>query len=324
MKKKIGIVCGGFSGEAAVSMKSAQMILDNIDRGKYEVYQIVIEKKHWYAIIGGEKADIDRKDFSFQTAEGQIRPDACLVIIHGTPGEDGKLQGYFDMIDMPYTTGSVLNLSLTFDKRSTNDALSARGFNVAKNVFLNSPEEYDERGIIEKLGLPLFVKPNQGGSSLGITKVKEVGQLKKAVQDAYDQNSSILIEEFLDGREFTCGVVCRKHESTSLAVTEIITEREFFDYQAKYDLDRTQEITPADLPSELYEKCLDLTVRIAESVKCKGVVRVDYKLVGEEFYVIEINTIPGMSLASLVPKQAESVGINKTQLIDLIVDSAFQ
>jgi D-alanine-D-alanine ligase len=322
MKKRIGIVCGGHSGEAAVSMRSAEMLLDNINREKYEPFQMVIEKSNWYTLLGNEKKTIDTKDFSFEFNGERIRPEICLVIIHGTPGEDGLLQGYFDMIDMPYTTGSVLNLALTFNKRYTNDVLKERGFHTAKGLLVHSPEKFDQDEVLSKLKLPVFVKPNQGGSSLGISKVNKVEDLKAAVEMAYRENSAILIEEFLDGREFTCGVVCGKDEFKALAVTEIATEREFFDYKAKYELDQTREITPAELPEELYKKCQSTSVAIAKSFECNGVVRIDYKLVDDVFHVIEINTVPGMSLASLVPKQAAAVGISKTELIDLMIESA--
>jgi D-alanine-D-alanine ligase len=323
-KKKIGIVSGGYSGEAVISMKSAEMILSNINREKYDPFHIVIEREAWYVIIRNQKSPIRTNDFSFEHENERIRPDLCLIMIHGTPGEDGKLQGYFDMIGMPYTTGGVLNLSLTFNKRYTNDVLKARGFHTASGILLSSPKEFDQSEILSKLSLPVFVKPNEGGSSLGISKVMRADELEAAVSKAYNENSSILIEEFLDGREFTCGVICGENVSRPLAVTEIITERDFFDYQAKYDLDKTQEITPADLPEALYQKCMKVSVEIAESLDCRGIVRVDYKLIGEEFYVIEINTVPGMSLASLVPKQAESIGLNKSALIDLIIESTSQ
>ncbi|HKL40529.1 MAG TPA: D-alanine--D-alanine ligase family protein [Cryomorphaceae bacterium] len=322
MKKRIGIVCGGYSGEAAVSMKSAAMLLKNIDREKYEPFHMIIEKGNWHVVIDEKKIPIDTKDFSFDFEGNRLRPDICLVIVHGTPGEDGLLQGYFDMIDMPYTTGSVLNLALTFNKRFTNDVLSERGFHTAKGVLVHSPDKFQESEILEKLKLPVFVKPNQGGSSLGISKVSRAEDLRAAVEKAYRENSAILIEEFLDGREFTCGVICGKENYQALAVTEITTEREFFDYEAKYSLDQTKEITPAELPEDLYETCRSTSESIARSFECKGVIRIDYKLVGDIFHVIEINTVPGMTETSLVPQQAAAIGIGKTELINLMIESA--
>jgi len=226
------------------------------------------------------------------------------------------------MIDMPYTTGGVLNLALTFNKRYTNDVLNERGFHTAKGMLIQSPEKFDQTEVLNRLQLPVFVKPNQGGSSLGISKVSKVEELQAAVEMAYRENSAILVEEYLDGREFPCGVICGIDNYQALAVTEIATDREFFDYKAKYELDQTKEITPADLPKELYKECQSTSVAIAESFQCNGVVRVDYKLVNGVFHVIEINTVPGMSQASLIPKQAEAVGISKTELIDLMIQSA--
>lgn len=322
MKKRIGIVCGGYSGEAAVSMKSAKMLLENIDREKYEPFQMVIEKGNWHTLIGEEQKTIDTKDFSFEHNGQRVRPEICLVIVHGTPGEDGLLQGYFDMIDMPYTTGGVLNLALTFNKRYTNDVLNERGFHTAKGMLIQTPEKFDQKEVLSRLKLPVFVKPNQGGSSLGISKITKAEDLQAAVEKAYRENSAILIEEYLDGREFTCGVICGKDEFQALAVTEITTEREFFDYEAKYSLDQTKEITPAELPKSLYNNCRSLSEEIARSFECRGVIRIDYKLVGDVFHIIEINTVPGMTENSLVPQQAEAIGIGKTQIIDLMIDSA--
>jgi len=321
MKKLIGVVCGGYSGEAAVSMKSAAMVINNMDRRKYEPIQIIIERNRWYAKHDKGEAHINANEFSYVVEGREYRPDFCIVMVHGTPGEDGKLQGYFDMIGMPYSTGSVLNLALTFNKRFTNDILLQRGFNTAKGILLHHPDEADPQKIVDELKLPLFVKPNQGGSSLGISKVSSIEEIPQAVSDAFAQKSAVLIEEYLDGREFTCGVVCSNDGCRPLAVTEIATEREFFDYHAKYTHDQTKEITPAELPGSLYEKCRTLTAEIARSLECRGVVRVDYKLVGEEFYVIEVNTVPGMTEHSIVPQQAAPHGIDKTKLIDLMIES---
>ncbi|MCH2213877.1 MAG: D-alanine--D-alanine ligase [Flavobacteriales bacterium] len=322
MKSQIGIVCGGYSGEAVVSMKSAQMILDNIDRSKYDPYQIVIEKDEWYCLIGESKYPIDKNDFSFRKENEKIKPEICFVIVHGTPGEDGKLQGYFEMIGMPHTTGNLLNLSLTFNKRASNDVLTSRGFKTTRGTLLTSMEDFDLKEIESNMKLPLFVKPNEGGSSIGMSKVNQFDELEQALKKAFSENTSVLIEEFLVGREFTCGVLCTEGDYRAMEVTEIITEREFFDYEAKYTLDKTQEVTPADLSAELYEKCKSISAKVAQTLDCVGVVRMDYIMVGYEFYLIEVNTIPGMSQASLIPKQAEAMGISKTELIDRIIESA--
>lgn len=321
MKKKVGVVCGGFSGEAVVSMKSAEMIMNYIDKERFDPTLIVISPESWHAVTPSGKSIIDKNDFSYTVDNKKVIPDLCFIIIHGTPGEDGKLQGYFDMIDMPYTSGGVMNTSITFNKIFTTRVLNRMGFNAAAGVIVESIEELDEEAIERELRMPLFVKPNEGGSSLGVSKVKTIGELKLAVELALTKGSQALIEEFLPGREVTCGVLSTQNGPMALEITEISTQKEFFDYAAKYDYDQTVEITPAQIPSHLYEKCQRLSERIYKAFNCKGISRIDYKLDGEEFYVIEINTVPGMTDKSLVPQQAAAMGIDKTALISMIIDA---
>lgn len=321
MKKKVGVVCGGFSGEAVVSMKSAEMIMNYIDKERFDPTLIVISPESWHAVTPSGKSIIDKNDFSYTVDNKKVIPDLCFIIIHGTPGEDGKLQGYFDMIDMPYTSGGVMNTSITFNKIFTTRVLNRMGFNAAAGVIVESIEELDEEAIERELRMPLFVKPNEGGSSLGVSKVKTIGELKSAVELALTKGSQALIEEFLPGREVTCGVLSTQNGPMALEITEISTQKEFFDYAAKYDYDQTVEITPAQIPSHLYEKCQRLSERIYKAFNCKGISRIDYKLDGEEFYVIEINTVPGMTDKSLVPQQAAAMGIDKTALISMIIDA---
>jgi len=321
MKKKVGVVCGGFSGEAVVSMKSADMIMNHIDKERFDPTLIVISPDSWHAVTPFGECTIDKNDFSYTVDGKKIRPDLCFIIVHGTPGEDGKLQGYFDMIDMPYTSGGVMNTSITFNKIFTTRVLNRMGFNAAAGVIIESLDELDEQAIERELRMPLFVKPNEGGSSLGVSKVKTISELRSAVELALSKGSQALIEEFLPGREVTCGVLSTKEGPMALHITEISTQKEFFDYAAKYEYDQTVEITPAQIPPHLYEKCQRLSERIYKAFNCKGISRIDYKLDGEEFYVIEINTVPGMTDKSLVPQQAEAMGIDKTQLISMIIDA---
>ncbi len=321
MKKKVGIVCGGFSGEAAVSMKSADMILNHIDKDRFEPTLIVISPESWHAVTPDGNAPIDKNDFSYTSGGNKVISDLCFIIIHGTPGEDGKLQGYFDMIGMPYTSGGVMNTSITFNKIFTTRILNKLGFNSAAGVLVESVDELNEESIEKELKLPLFVKPNEGGSSLGVSKVKTISELKPAVELALSKGSSVLIEEFLAGREVTCGVISTENGPKALEITEITTKKEFFDYAAKYEYDQTEEITPAQIPPHLYAKCQRLSEQIYKLFHCKGISRIDYKLNGEEFYVIEINTVPGMTDKSLVPQQAAAMGIDKTTLISMIIDA---
>ncbi len=322
MKKLVGVVCGGYSGEAAISMKSAAMIMDHIDPDRYEAVRIVIDKQGWYAEVNDARNPIDKNDFSFVQSGVRRKPDVCFVTVHGTPGEDGKLQGYFDLIRMPYTTGGVLNTALTFNKLITSILLRQMGFRTAAGVVVHRPEHLDLELVERELRFPLFVKPNEGGSSLGVSKVDRLDELPEAVRLAYAEKSSVLIEEYLDGPEYTCGVLCKPGSYRALAVTEIEMQKAYFDYAGKYDYEGIREITPARLPSDLYEKCRETSARIAEALDCRGIVRADYKLIDGEFYVIEINTTPGMTEKSLVPQQAEEVGINKRELVTRIIEAA--
>ena len=235
MKKLVGVVCGGYSGEAAISMKSAAMIMDHIDPDRYEAVRIVIDKQGWYAEVNDARSPIDKNDFSFVQSGVRRKPDVCFVTVHGTPGEDGKLQGYFDLIRMPYTTGGVLNTALTFNKFATSTQLRQLGYRTGAGLVIHHPDELDEALVSATLKYPLFVKPNEGGSSLGVSKVDGPESLKEAVVKAYREESPVLVEEYLTGPEYTCGVLCEKGKYTPLAVTEIETKKEFFDYSGKYD-----------------------------------------------------------------------------------------
>lgn len=321
MQKRVGIVCGGYSGEAEVSKKSAAMVMEHIDRERYLPVLITIDPMSWQAHTAIGPAEIDRNDFSYDEAGVNYRPDTCLIMIHGTPGEDGKLQGYFDMIGMHYSTGSVLNTSLTFNKLFTTRVLRYLGFDAARGVVLHHPDDLDASAVAAELGFPLFVKPNEGGSSLGVSKVKATEELQAAVDLAFSKGSAVLIEEFLSGREVTCGVLCSGKVYEPLAVTEISTKKEFFDYAAKYTYDQTEEITPADLPAADYKKCQELSANIARAFECRGVVRIDYKYSDGRFRPIEINTVPGMTQHSIVPQQAAAVGIDKKTLISRIIEA---
>lgn len=321
MKKKVGVVCGGYSGEAVVSMKSAEMIMNQIDTSRFDPVRIVISPEEWYADLPSGKCTIDKNDFSYTQNGVKTTPDLCFIIVHGTPGEDGKLQGYFDLIKMPYTTGGVVNTALTFNKYFTTRLLKQRGFNVAESVMVESVNEVDEEAIAKELKLPLFVKPNEGGSSLGVSKVKELSELKAAVELALTKSHQVIIEEFLPGREVTCGVMNTPTGPMALHLSEVITQKEIFDFKAKYEYDQTQEITPAQVEPRLYQKCQRISEQIYKAFSCRGIVRIDYKMNEGEFYVIEINTVPGMTDKSFIPQQAEAMNIDKTTLISMVIDA---
>lgn len=321
-KKRIAVVSGGFSGEAAVSMRSAQMVMTHIDREKYAPTQVVIERKKWVAIVENQEIAIDKNDFSFEFNGVRNHFDGVFMIVHGTPGEDGILQGYFQLMGIPFTTGDVLNMAITFNKKSTTDALRNLGYSVAKSVMVREGEGIDAEAIIAKLGLPCFVKPNNGGSSIGTSKVKASADLQTAVDKALKEDHQALIESFIDGVEVTCGVIQIQGKITALPLTEIVTENEFFDYQAKYE-GASQEITPARLPEEMSNQVRALAARIYQDLRCSGMIRIDFIIQNDEPHVIEVNTVPGFSEASIIPQQAAAFGIDKTTLISTVISSCF-
>lgn len=319
--KSIAVVCGGYTGEKAISLKSAEMVMKNIDRARYTPTLVRIDNDGWVAVMKDSEIDIDKNDFSVPAPEGRIHFDAAFVAIHGTPGEDGKLQGYFDMVGMPYNTGGVLNMSLTFDKFNTVSILRSMGFPVADSVVLKENHDFDKSGIIQRIGLPCFVKPTNAGSSLGITKVKTEDELAPALKAAFEYGEHVMVEALLSGTEITCGVLKIDGKTTALQITEIVSYNEFFDYDAKYNEASRDEITPARIPADIFEKCLRLSERIFDFLNCDGFARVDYMLQGEDLYVIELNTVPGMSEVSLLPQQCEVYGLSKKDMITKILEN---
>ncbi len=320
--KNIAVVCGGYSGERVVSMRSAAMVMENMDRSKFHPIQIVIEESRWFARLDEQEIDVNRNDFSVQTQEGVIRFDGVFMMIHGTPGENGLMQGYFEMIGLSCTTGDVLNMALTFNKKATTRALGAMGYRVAKSVVVRKEEDISAEQLVLQVGLPCFVKPNCGGSSIGTSKVSDANELMAAIERARNEDEDILVEEFISGREVTCGVIVIDGKPTALPITEIVSENEFFDFQAKYE-GKSQEITPAPISSAHYERVQTLAARIYSDLNCGGMIRVDFLLPDEEPCVIEVNTVPGFSAASIIPQQAAAMGMDKTTLITTVIESSF-
>ncbi|MEM7162575.1 MAG: D-alanine--D-alanine ligase [Bacteroidota bacterium] len=318
-RKKIAVVAGGYSGEWVVSMKSALTITENLDSSIYDAYLVKIVDDKWSVELESRDVPLDKSDFSFEQNEQKISFDYAYIIIHGTPGEDGILQGYFDLMDIPYNTGDSVNMSISFDKGMTQSALAGMGFLVAKNIVLYEQDTINAELIAKKLGYPCFIKPTRSGSSIGISKVKSELELQAAVLEARKEHETVIIEEFLDGIEITCGVFRDGAGLCALPVTEIVSENDFFDYEAKYEDEKTQEITPARISTELQETCQELSKDIYTKFECQGVVRIDYMLVGEKIYVIELNTVPGMSAESIVPKQLKVAGIKVKDLLSQII-----
>ncbi len=311
MKPKIAFVTGGYSGEAEISYLTAKTIEKNIDPEKFDHYKIDITKEGWFfQLPSGEKISIDKNDFSLSINGEKIHFDAVLNGIHGTPGEDGKLQGYFDMLHIPYTSCDCAISALTFNKRYTVAVASFSGIKVANSVLLfkNSYQSPDEQ--VTNLKFPVFVKPNNGGSSIGMSKVNSPSEeLGPAIERAFKEDDQVLVEEFIKGREFTIGVFQSQGKIIALPITEVISKKEFFDYEAKY-LGASLEITPAEIDDSLTNQIKKEAVKIYQIFNCKGIIRVDFIYNEEEGqpYMLEINTVPGQTEASLVPQQVKAMG----------------
>jgi D-alanine-D-alanine ligase len=312
MKKKIALVTGGFSGEAQISYKSAQTIYSHLDKDLYDVYKIDISPDGWtYEDEQGVKSAIDKNDFSINTGAQKIRFDAVFMGMHGTPGEDGKLQGYFDLLHIPYTCCNAATSALTFNKRYTVAVAAMSGINVAQSVHLFKHTGYKAKDILAKLQLPYFVKPNNGGSSIGMSKVTKAEQLEGALEKAFAEDEQVLVEEMIQGREFTVGVYKSKGEIKVLPMTEVTAHNEFFDFEAKYG-GKSSEVTPAQMPESWHKNIEAAAQKIYAVFDCRGVVRIDF-IYNEEKnapYMLEINTIPGQSAASIIPQQVAAAGGN--------------
>lgn len=319
MRKILAIAAGGYSDEAEISFLSAETVLENIDRNKFEPILVSILKDKWEANYHGKLYPINKNDFSFQTNEKKINFDYVFIIIHGTPGEDGKLQSYFDLLNIPYSSPSQAVSTLTFNKWYCNTVLRQLGYKVAASVYLRANQAYNGNEIIEKLGLPCFVKPCSAGSSYGVTKVSKAEAIANAIQFAFKYDEEILIESALKGKEITCGVYKSKGEVIALPITEIIPEGEFFDFAAKYQ-GASQEITPANISEEASERTQMISRHIYKDLKLKGINRIDFMLVDEEPFVIEINTVPGMTKGSLVPQQVASANIKLGDFFNEIIE----
>lgn len=315
MKKTIAIVTGGYSGESVISYKTAETALKHMDSDLFDAYLVDIRKDGWFVVVQGEEFPVDKNDFSALVSGRRLKFDFAYFALHGTPGEDGKLQGYFDMVQIPYNTGNTLNLSVTFNKKFTTSVLQSLGFQVAKSLLAHQSQSSQLASEIEsKLRYPLFVKPNNGGSSIGISKVYQSSELAAALQAAFAQDPEIIVEEYIEGREFTCGVGYIDGAVRALPITEIVSHNDFFDYQAKYE-GASEEITPAPLPDSLTTHIQQTVVEIYQALSCKGIVRIDFILNREQPYVIEINTIPGMSSASIIPQQLQVAGYDLKSVI---------
>ena len=324
-KKNVAVVMGGFSDEYKVSLKSGQLIYDSLDRDLYNVYKVVVLKEEWYFLNENEeKLPINKGDFSVTLSDGGIlKFDVCFNIIHGAPGENGELQGYWNAIGQKYTGCDFYKSALTFNKKDTLAVLAKYGIPSAKSFYLRKGENINEDTIVEELGLPLFVKPNQSGSSLGISKVKAKSELAAAIEFAFKEDDEILIESFLNGMEVSVGVIDYKGETIVLGITEIVPHKEFFDYEAKYE-GASEEITPARLDEETRYKVEKIAKHAYESLGMSGFSRSEYIIMDGTPYMLEMNTNPGFSPASILPQQAKIYGISIKDLCGNEVEKALK
>jgi D-alanine-D-alanine ligase len=310
MKRTIAIVAGGDSSELPVSLRSAQGLYSFMDKERYNLYIVEMEGKRWEVVLpDGAHTPIDRNDFSFE--EGGMRKtfDFAYVTIHGTPGENGILQGYFDLIGMPYSNCGLLASAITFNKFTCNQYLKGFGVSVSESLLLRRGQTITDEEVVEKIGLPCFVKPNAGGSSFGVTKVKTADQIQPAIAQA-----------FMKGTEITCGCYKTKQKSTVFPITEVVSANEFFDYDAKYK-GQVQEITPARLTEDVTTRVKQLTSAIYDILDCKGIIRVDYIITDGHIRLLEVNTTPGMTATSFIPQQVRAAGIDiKDVMTDIIED----
>ncbi|WP_276088485.1 D-alanine--D-alanine ligase [Pedobacter sp. JY14-1] len=313
MKKTIALLTGGTTGEWVVSVKSAATIAQNLDPARFEVYKIMLTQQGWfYEPADSVRIEVDRNDFSLNIKGRKITFEGVFIAIHGSPGEDGKLQGYFDMLGIPYTTCDALTSAITMNKGYTKAIVNGiPELHIAKSVQIFKNGGYDIHQLKQELRLPYFVKPNNGGSSIGMTKVSHAYDLDTAIERAFGEDTQILIEEFISGREFTVGVVKLDGMITVLPVTEVETAKEFFDFEAKYTPGVAKETTPAPLRETTRERISAIAKAVYSRLNCRGVVRIDFILTGDEedFYFIEINTIPGQTATSFIPQQVAAMGM---------------
>lgn len=319
----VGIVMGGYSEESNVSLKSGDYFYSQINKSKYTVFKITILKDGWNVIINDQSYPINKGDFSFQLNEKKIHFDVLLNTIHGNPGENGLMQAYWELLNIPYSGCSFYNSALTFNKRDTLSVLKKFNVSVANSVYLNQGDHIDVDSIIEEVGLPCFVKPNQSGSSLGVSKVKKKEDFLKALNFAFKEDKAVLIESYLEGREVQVGVFKNQGEVVVVNTTEIISKNEFFDYEAKY-LGASEEITPAPISEEEDKRIREAAAHIYRSLDMTGFSRLDFIIVNGTPYFLEINTTPGCSPASIFPQQVKQAGLDFSELLDNEISMALQ
>ena len=326
LKRNIAIVCGGDSSEHDVSLRSAQGLYSFFDKERYNVYIVDIKGQNWHVELhDGTTTRIDRNDFSFMENGKVVLFDYAYITIHGTPGENGLLQGYFDLIDLPYSTSGVLVEAMTFDKFVLNQYLRGYGVSVADSLLIRQGYEklVSDDEIERRIGMPCFVKPAADGSSFGVSKVKNKDQLAPAIRKAMMESPEVMVEQFLEGTEISIGVYKTKEKSVVLPATEVVTSNEFYDYDAKYN-GQVQEITPARLSETVTRRVREITSHIYDILHCNGIIRIDYIISKEgKISMLEVNTTPGMTVTSFIPQQVKAAGLSMTDVLTEIVENQF-
>jgi len=324
MKRTIAIVAGGDTSEYEVSLRSAQGIYSFIDKEKYTLYIVGMHGLDWHVRLDdGRTLPVDRNDFSFQLDGQKVKFDFAYITIHGTPGEDGRLQGYFDMLRIPYSCCGVLAAALTYDKFACNQYLHAYGVRIAESLLLRQGQTITDDEVVEKIGLPCFIKPSLGGSSFGVTKVKTREQIQPAIAKAFDEAQEVVVEAFMDGTELTCGCYKTRDKSVVFPITEVVSHNEYFDYKAKYN-GESDEITPARISDELADRVKKLTSAIYDILRAQGIIRVDYIVTeGDKINLLEVNTTPGMTATSFIPQQVRAAGLDIKDVMTDIIENKF-
>lgn len=324
MKRTIAIVAGGDTSEYEVSLRSAQGIYSFIDKEKYTLYIVGMHGLDWHVRLDdGRTLPVDRNDFSFQLDGQKVKFDFAYITIHGTPGEDGRLQGYFDMLRIPYSCCGVLAAALTYDKFACNQYLHAYGVRIAESLLLRQGQTITDDEVVEKIGLPCFIKPSLGGSSFGVTKVKTREQIQPAIAKAFDEAQEVVVEAFMDGTELTCGCYKTRDKSVVFPITEVVSHNEYFDYKAKYN-GESDEITPARISDELADRVKKLTSVIYDILGAQGIIRVDYIVTeGDKINLLEVNTTPGMTATSFIPQQVRAAGLDIKDVMTDIIENKF-
>ena len=324
MKRTIAIVAGGDTSEYEVSLRSAQGIYSFIDKEKYTLYIVGMHGLDWHVQLpDGRTVPVDRNDFSFRLDGQQVKFDFAYITIHGTPGEDGRLQGYFDMLRIPYSCCGVLAAALTYDKFACNQYLRAFGVRIAESLLLRQGQTITDDEVVEKIGLPCFIKPSLGGSSFGVTKVKTREQIQPAIAKAFEEAQEVVVEAFMDGTELTCGCYKTKEKEVVFPITEVVSHNEYFDYKAKYN-GESDEITPARIPDELADRVKKLTSAIYDILGAQGIIRVDYIVPeGSKINLLEVNTTPGMTATSFIPQQVRAAGLDIKDVMTDIIENKF-